>query len=301
MSLSSKGGVRKTSTLNKEQKRILAILGPMIAEGLGIGAGDLGMPLFSEGETQAYEGAKSAFEGITGGFGEIQSLATGAFKDLLSGAPSTTISPEITNRFFEDKIQAPLLRSLSEDIFPALNRSTVGFGSRLNRRKAMTMEKAFEVLAAERANLQYLQEQTRIGLAESAQTRKAGALAFAPTLAAMGNIPLAASATFGSIAEGQQNRRLSEARRKLPESNPYMNFAAGLLGTPMTQFVTEPEKLTGFGNALASISAYNSTLGTFGFGEQGFAPSSSSTPAASSGAAPGAASSAFKFNFPTSF
>ena len=260
MSLSSGGGVKKTSTLNKEQKRILAMLGPMIAEGLGIGAGDLGMPLFSEGETQAYEGAKSAFEGITGGFGEIQSLATAAFKDLLSGASSTTITPEITNRFFEDKIQAPLLRSLSEDIFPALNRSTVGFGSRLNRRKAMTMEKAFEVLAAERANLQYLQEQTRIGLAESAQTRKAGALAFAPTLAAMGNIPLAASATFGSIAEGQQNRRLSEARRMLPESNPYMNFAAGLLGTPMTHTMVHPEQLTGFGDILGSINAVAGTV-----------------------------------------
>ena len=264
MSLSSGGGPKKKGTLNKTQREILKIFGPMIEEGLKAGAGDLGIPVISEDERQAFEGARTAFEGITGGFGEIQSLATGAFQDLLSGQPSTTITPEITNRFFEDKIQAPLLRSLSEDIIPALNRSTVGFTSRLARRKALTYEKAFEVLAAERAKLQLAQEQTRIGLAESAQSRKAGALAFAPTLAALGNIPLAAATTFCAIAEGQQGKRLSEARRGLPESNPYLQFAMNLLGTPMTQVINRPEELTGFGTALAGVSAVTSTLSNVG-------------------------------------
>ena len=139
----------------------------------------------SEAEQALYNRALGFAEG-----GEPRSPVTQpwgrALGGLLSGQPTTQITPETTEQFFEQAIRAPAMADYERtqsDIKEQQAAQGTLYGSGRNEAQARAAERFETGLMGQRANLMYQDEQARRGLAESAAGRQLSALS--PALSGM--------------------------------------------------------------------------------------------------------------------
>jgi len=99
----------------------------------------------------------------------------------LSGTPSTTVQLDrgTTERFFKESVAAPLLREFDLEIGPRIAAAASGIGAGFSSRRGAETRRALESLqteltsrlATEQLTNMRLEEQARLGLAESAAAR----------------------------------------------------------------------------------------------------------------------------------
>ncbi len=280
MSMTTGGGPDAMSTLTRPQRKLQAVLGPMLKAGLARGAGELGEDLFSPEELQAIEDVKATYGDYTGARERVG--VEGALADILSGRPSTTIDERATEEYFEKSIATPLSKRFVAEVLPKISRAYKGFTSR----RGQAVERAYsdfaDVLSGRYSELRYADEQARRALAESAAVRQAGML---PQAQGILTAPMQTALGFGSVMSTVQAKRLQEAQRMLPESNPWIAQAMQFLGIPMTQIVDRPADLTGFGDVMAAFGAGSSGAAAAGGAYSSFTGGGAAAGAGAAGAA----------------
>jgi len=249
-----------TSSLTPEQnalsKAISGYLEPLIGQGVTPYTGQV-----VAGQTPE---ELTALQGLRDKVAADPTLIN-AYQRYLSGEPSTTISPEATEEYFQKEIFDPTIRRYREEILPLMGEQYIGSGTYWGNARAEAQRKALrdvaEDLTGQYATLKYQDELSRRDLAENAANR---------ALTAGGQLGQLRSEEFGRQqnllqAEGV-SRLLNQAQldwdyneflRTQPEAAPYITYALQLLGIPMlTQMGVQGQQggnLGGIGTGAGSL------------------------------------------------
>ena len=256
--------VKFVDTRTKGQKKVGERLSKFLLGGTGIGQG---LPGFKgqrvAGINQFEQGSLGLLGqmlrgGISPAFGE----AEGALSGLLTGEPSTEITGETTQSLF-DEIYKQSFQSLQEDLLPQIEGSFAGdfFSSARTQATTEAVTGFGDDMTSLLAELLYSDEQTRIGLAESAADRQLGAVGAAGQLGTQKQ-----AAQTGLIQAGQQfgalPRILEQARldasynewiRTRPEYNPLLDKALGFLGTKGLDAIVDPGSESILGGLISAL------------------------------------------------
>ncbi len=185
-----------------------------------------------------------------------------AINELLRGEPSTEINPEITQQYFKTGIYDPLFRSFKEDIIPEIEGAYAGNYWGTPRAEATTdaWVDFEENMSSVLSNLVYADEQTRIGLEESANDRQLAAAGLAGEFAGLEeNIRtgrINAAMTMGSLPrllmQAQLDADYNEWIRTRPEYSPVIQQALAFLGTQGLTAVVEPGQESALGGIIGA-------------------------------------------------
>lgn len=249
-----KGDVRNLGTLSDSQGPVERNLGSYFSTEIGQGVdrypGELSVPI-SEFETRGLDAlSRYLTQGPSGILGE----ASGALSRILSGEPSTDINPAATEEFISRAITDPARATYQEETLPAIRESFIGPGQLFSSARAETERRAGRDverdISAQGSAIRYADEQARRGLAESAQERALRGASIAPSLGReMEELPLR-QAMAGTAIGGLQrmieqqslDREVAEFVRTSPESNPILDKALQLIGTPTTNMQVIPRQ-----------------------------------------------------------
>jgi len=161
-----------------------------------------------------------------------------ALNQILSGKPAYEITPETTERLYEEGIRAPALREWEEITKPTITEQFVGPGYWGSARAEAVTKGAQDLattLAAERAKLYYADEQAKRAALEAGVTRQAQ---FGPGAAATEAATMGSAGQYARMIE--QEKVTSDFQRWLMGEqvegedvgayNPYIQVALNLLG-----------------------------------------------------------------------
>ena len=234
----------------KEQKGVSTRLGGYFGPRIGRGLQPYGGQLVAGMSPYERAGLSSLSDLASGGMPDIFTAGTDALEGLLLGEPSTEVSPELTERYFTEGIYDPMLRSMQEDIIPEIEGAYAGNYWGTPRAAATTgaWTDFEEDITSVLSELIYADEQTRIGLEESAKDRQLAATGVAGEMAAleenikMGRID--ASMTYGSLPrllmQAQLDANYNEWLRTRPEYSPVIEQALSFMNTPGLTAVSTP-------------------------------------------------------------
>ncbi len=188
------------------------------------------------------------------GMPDIFNTGTAALTELLAGEPSTEVNPELTEKYFSEGIYDPMFRSMKEDIIPEIEGAYAGNYWGTPRAEATTgaWTDFEEGMSGVLSELIYADEQTRIGLEESANDRQLAATGVAGQMAQieeninMGRIN--AAMTYGSLPrvlmQAELDANYNEWLRTRPEYSPVVNQALQFMNvpSPYTPIITPGEE-----------------------------------------------------------
>ncbi len=211
---------------------------------------------------------------LTSGMPDIYSQGVDALASPLSGDPTTEISPELTEKYFSEGIYDPMFRSMQEDIIPEIEGAYAG--NYWGTPRASATSDAWvgfeEDMTSVLSELIYADEQTRIGLEESAADRQLSAAGVAGSMAELGeNIKMGrieGAMTYGSLPrllmQAELDARYNEWLRTRPEYNPIIEQALAFMGTEgLTAYVTEGQD-SAWGSILGSALGIGAVVATGG-------------------------------------
>ena len=196
---------------------------------------------FTAGLSGLERGGLSSMANLLGsGMPDIFNQGVSALTDPLSGDPTTEISPELTEQYFTEGIYNPMFRSMQEDIIPEIEGAYAG--NYWGTPRASATSDAWvgfeEDMTSVLSELIYADEQTRIGLEESAADRQLSAVGMAGSMAELGeNIKMGrieGAMTYGSLPrllmQAELDARYNEWLRTRPEYNPIIEQALAFMG-----------------------------------------------------------------------
>lgn len=250
--MGSKGGVETGPTWNEQQQEI----GSEFAEWL---KGRIGKGL------EPYEGKRVAgmtpYEkaalGKLGQYmeGEPSSMFGNVEKSLiklLSGEPSTQITPGTTQEFYKQSIEKPTKKAFYEEHLPSIEEQYIGPGTYWGGERAGASADAImglqDFLGGKKAEYAYKDEIARRQLAESGQQRMLGAVGPAQQYSEfMTELPLLqsdAGMRIGRLERTLEQRQLDfdyqDFIRTQPEMNPILQMAMQFLGMQTQYAMHQP-------------------------------------------------------------
>lgn len=248
----------RTTEQRGVSRQLGGFFGPRIGRGLPRFKGErvAGLSPFEE------RGLVNLDELLSAGRAPLFGKAETALDPALEGAPSTEISPEITEEFFRTSIFDPAFKDLQETLIPEIESQFAG--NFFSSARAGATTEAIEAFGSEQAGIlaeiQFANEQQRIALEESAAARQLTAAGQATELGALEEAVslgrIEASQTFGSLPRRLEQARLDaefdEFIRTLPEFNPVIAQALSFLGTPGLTAVIDPGTESPFGDILGA-------------------------------------------------
>jgi len=194
------------------------------------------------------------------GLPTIYGEGTTALGDVLSGRPSTEISPEATEEFFQSSIYNPSKRMFEEDVLPGIKGAYAGtyWGTPRMEAEAEAWEGFGTEMSARRGELMYADEQSRRALAESAAARRLSGIGAVPGMAGFETgLPLQQAQAGATL--GMQPRLIQQARldaqyqnwlQSLPEYSPVIQQALAYQAAQTLQPVVTPGDSGAFGDIL---------------------------------------------------
>lgn len=244
--------VKTISSLTPEQQQVASQLAQLLLGGIGrplpTYQGELVAPLhplqqqaldqmgqLMSGPTLAPLPAGGPTPVFAPGLGEMPTLGTSQLRQplesslarLLSGAPSTNINERATEEFYKTRVEAPALKTFTEEVLPRIRDEHIATGNFYSRARAQAEARAASDLAAalasERAKLAYADEQARRQLAETAAQRALGAAGTAASYALESQwqpfqAGLAARELAGSEFQQAWTRGMGERQQKVAET-----------------------------------------------------------------------------------
>jgi hypothetical protein len=198
----------------------------------------------------------------------FQKQQSQAVLQALSGKPSFNLDPAVTDKYFTDTVQSPLLRTWDQQINPRLKESFAnvpGFSSRQGTATQQSLSDLQANLVTGRSNLAYQDQALGAQLSESAANRQLQGIGQAQALAMA---PLQATGQYMSLLQpfqqnlqSQANASYQQFQRMSPENNPYYSllFQLGGLnqGIPYGQNTWTPNPGAAVGGALGGFAAGN--------------------------------------------
>lgn len=187
----------------------------------------------------------------------------------LSGDPTSVVDPAASDRFFQDRVATPLLRSFERDIKPRIDEafSRVGgsFGSQRGVAAQQSLEEVFNTLASERAG--FMREDRNMGfqLRESAAERALRSVGIADqmSMSRLGqerNL-IDSQGYFQDYDQQIASAKFAEFLRTAPENNPYfektvraLQMAAG------TQTMTDTGDSSSLSTIMSGVAAGGSLM-----------------------------------------
>lgn len=147
------------------------------------------------------------------------------------------INPNLTQRYFQDSVVAPMMRTFNEQIRPAITEGFAGvgaFSSRLGAELSRAATSLNTDFANQAAQLAMHDRNLTAQLAESAANRRMQAVGLGTALRSQ---PLADAAAIESVLSPFQQRTdaqaealYSEWQRLQPENSPWLTAALNYLG-----------------------------------------------------------------------
>ncbi len=208
------------------------------------------------------------------GMPDIYNRGVSALTDPLSGDPTTEISPELTEQYFTEGIYNPMFRSMQEDIIPEIEGAYAG--NYWGTPRASATSDAWvgfeEDMTSVLSELIYADEQTRIGLEESAADRQLSAAGVAGSMAELEeNIKtgrIEGAMTYGSLPrllmQAELDARYNEWLRTRPEYNPIIEQALAFMGIESLEAYVIEGQDSAWGSILGSALGIGAVVATGG-------------------------------------
>lgn len=155
---------------------------------------------------------------------KLSGMSKGVAQSYMTGTPSYSLNPQITQQRFQDSVVTPAMRAYTRDIAPKIREAYAGgggaFNSRMMDQQAGVLRDTQMGFSSELANMLYNNQNLEAQLAESAMNRKQVGFQMAEQIA-QGDYTRQAQAI---------NAKYQDFLRRAPENNPWINTALSLTG-----------------------------------------------------------------------
>lgn len=168
--------------------------------------------------------------------------APGAIERALSGKPSFSLDPSVTQNYFQNSFVSPMMRTWNSVIKPQINEAYAAQGAGLGSRRASAIDRSLGDLTSnltqQLGQLSYQDQALGANLAESAAQRSLSAVPVAqqyqmqPLMAS--SAMSSALAPFQAWSQQQSTDTYNEFLRTRSYNSPFLNAALSFLGTPQT-------------------------------------------------------------------
>lgn len=244
--LGTEGGFQRTPAMEGYQediyKKLLETFSGRVGEEGERYEGD-----FTAEPTQAQQTAQQQLTNAFSGEGELGS----AMRDIMSGRPTSQISPEQTQRYFEETVQRPMMEQQEQRQAETADQfagpGTYWGGARADAQRE-TAQDFQNQMSQQLADMQYQDQQARRELQESAADR---ALQSQSQLSQQ-------LAQMGSEQQQVEQRGLEQMYedfvRTRPENQPYMDAVMQMLQIPTQHVAYQPGQQGALGD-IASLAA----------------------------------------------
>jgi hypothetical protein len=179
----------------------------------------------------------------------LDPVTKNVIEQLLSGEAAYDLSPATTEKYFEDSVKKPLLRTFDEEIAPRLQEGFAAQGATFSSRRGDATRKALEGLQAEMssklAEANYNNQALAANLADNAKNRQATGVSLAEQYANRNTTRatglLSAAAPFQQREQDLLTAQYNEFLRTRAETSPYLQAALGYTGQSQTNTFVQPQ------------------------------------------------------------
>jgi hypothetical protein len=171
----------------------------------------------------------------------------GALSSLLSGKSAFNLNPSVTDKYFNNAVKTPLLRSFDQDIAPRIKEAFAGvqgFSTAQGAAQSQALGDLATQLAAGRADLAYKDQALAAQLADNAASRQVQGVSLANQFAqqpfqnalALSSASLPILGAMQNNSQQQAQAQYQEFLRTLPENSPWTNIGLSFIAQPQQAF-----------------------------------------------------------------